>query len=56
MTAVKVKTLECFSSMVKVLDKVSLTQKLVPMLAQIKTKEPEGESCSSTLDLATSLT
>lgn len=66
----KVSTLECFLSMIKVLDKVrvsvchltrahvtdptlstlqiSLTQKLVPLLSKVKTKEPEGKSLRST--------
>lgn len=38
--SVKVQTLECFQSMVKTLDKATLTTKLVPLLAKIKTKEP----------------
>ncbi|KIM23753.1 hypothetical protein M408DRAFT_249795 [Serendipita vermifera MAFF 305830] len=38
--SVKVNTLVCFLSMVKTLDQSSLTQKLVPLLAKIKTKEP----------------
>ncbi|WWC96791.1 hypothetical protein V866_003665 [Kwoniella sp. B9012] len=38
--SVKVQTLECFTSMVKTLDKATLTTKLVPLLAKIKTKEP----------------
>ncbi|CAA7267966.1 unnamed protein product [Cyclocybe aegerita] len=38
--SVKVATLETFLSMVKTLDQSSLTQKLVPLLAKIRTKEP----------------
>ncbi|WVF70713.1 hypothetical protein IAT40_005506 [Kwoniella sp. CBS 6097] len=38
--SVKVQTLECFTAMVKTLDKATLTTKLVPLLAKIKTKEP----------------
>lgn len=38
--SVKVNTLICFHSMVKILDKFTLTEKLVPLLARIKTKEP----------------
>ncbi|KAG8968943.1 hypothetical protein FRC03_005488 [Tulasnella sp. 419] len=38
--SVKVATLECFISMVKTLDQTSLTQKLVPLLSKIRTKEP----------------
>ncbi|WVQ85282.1 hypothetical protein IAT38_007447 [Cryptococcus sp. DSM 104549] len=38
--SVKVQTLECFKAMVKTLDKATLTAKLVPLLAKIKTKEP----------------
>ncbi|KAG9015727.1 hypothetical protein FRB95_009223 [Tulasnella sp. JGI-2019a] len=38
--SVKVSTLSCFVSMVKTLDQSSLTQKLVPLLAKIRTKEP----------------
>ncbi|QRV75342.1 SCY1-like protein 2 [Ceratobasidium sp. AG-Ba] len=38
--SVKVNTLVCFLSMVKTLDQSSLTQKLVPLLAKIRTKEP----------------
>ncbi|PLW24319.1 hypothetical protein PCANC_00924 [Puccinia coronata f. sp. avenae] len=38
--SVKVNTLICFHSMVKILDKYTLTEKLVPLLARIKTKEP----------------
>ncbi|KAK8865734.1 hypothetical protein IAR55_000880 [Kwoniella newhampshirensis] len=38
--SVKVQTLECFKAMVKTLDKATLTTKLVPLLAKIKTKEP----------------
>ncbi|KAF5373040.1 hypothetical protein D9758_001726 [Tetrapyrgos nigripes] len=37
---VKVATLATFLSMVKVLDQSTLTQKLVPMLANIRTKQP----------------
>ncbi|GJE86963.1 other/SCY1 protein kinase [Phanerochaete sordida] len=37
---VKVATLVTFLSMVKTLDQTSLTQKLVPLLAKIRTKEP----------------
>lgn len=39
--SIKVQTLECFKAMVKTLDKATLTTKLVPLLAKIKTK---GES------------
>ncbi|CED82285.1 kinase-like protein [Phaffia rhodozyma] len=39
--SVKVKTLECFLAMINVLDKMTLTSKLVPLLAKIKTKEPD---------------
>ncbi|KAG8947652.1 hypothetical protein FRC04_010586 [Tulasnella sp. 424] len=38
--SVKVSTLTCFVSMIKTLDQTSLTQKLVPLLAKIRTKEP----------------
>ncbi|KIO24498.1 hypothetical protein M407DRAFT_26107 [Tulasnella calospora MUT 4182] len=38
--SVKVSTLTCFVSMVKTLDQSSLTQKLVPLLSKIRTKEP----------------
>ncbi|GAA5986364.1 hypothetical protein JCM11641_005356 [Rhodosporidiobolus odoratus] len=38
--SVKVNTLICFHSMIKILDKYTLTEKLVPLLAKIKTKEP----------------
>ncbi|EJD05722.1 kinase-like protein [Fomitiporia mediterranea MF3/22] len=38
--SVKVATLETFLAMVKTLDKLSLTQKLVPLLSRIRTKEP----------------
>ncbi|GAA6058768.1 hypothetical protein JCM10212_001884 [Sporobolomyces blumeae] len=38
--SVKVNTLICFHSMIKLLDKYTLTEKLVPLLAKIKTKEP----------------
>ncbi|KAG8917588.1 hypothetical protein FRC00_013429 [Tulasnella sp. 408] len=38
--SVKVSTLNCFVSMVKTLDQTSLTQKLVPLLSKIRTKEP----------------
>ncbi|EMD38567.1 hypothetical protein CERSUDRAFT_64821 [Gelatoporia subvermispora B] len=37
---VKVATLETFLQMVKTLDQTSLTQKLVPLLSKIRTKEP----------------
>jgi SCY1-like protein 2 len=37
---VKVQTLECFRAMVSTLDATTLTTKLVPLLAKIKTKEP----------------
>ncbi|OCH95578.1 kinase-like protein [Obba rivulosa] len=37
---VKVATLETFLEMVKTLDQTSLTQKLVPLLSKIRTKEP----------------
>lgn len=40
MLSVKVNTLSCFYSMVNILDKFTLTEKLVPLLARIKTKEP----------------
>ncbi|GAA6009457.1 hypothetical protein JCM10207_003789 [Rhodosporidiobolus poonsookiae] len=40
MLSVKVNTLICFHSMVKILDKFVLTEKLVPLLSKIKTKEP----------------
>ncbi|KAJ8078461.1 Protein kinase domain-containing protein ppk32 [Marasmius tenuissimus] len=38
--SVKVTTLETLLSMVKTLDTASLTQKMVPLLGQIRTKEP----------------
>ncbi|CUA68500.1 SCY1-like protein 2 [Rhizoctonia solani] len=38
--SVKVSTLVCFLAMVKTLDQASLTQKLVPLLSKIRTKEP----------------
>ncbi|EIN07701.1 kinase-like protein [Punctularia strigosozonata HHB-11173 SS5] len=38
--SVKVATLNTFLSMVKTLDQTSLTQKLVPLLSKIRTKEP----------------
>ncbi|KAG8714841.1 hypothetical protein FRC09_017195 [Ceratobasidium sp. 395] len=38
--SVKVNTLICFLAMVKTLDQTSLTQKLVPLLSKIRTKEP----------------
>lgn len=38
--SVKVATLNTFLSMVKTLDQASLTQKLVPLLSKIRTKEP----------------
>ncbi|KAL5490200.1 PPK32 [Sanghuangporus weigelae] len=38
--SVKVATLETFLAMVKTLDQLSLTQKLVPLLSKIRTKEP----------------
>ncbi|KAI8327836.1 hypothetical protein BD560DRAFT_417650, partial [Blakeslea trispora] len=38
--SVKVSTLICFHSMIKVLDKFTLQEKLVPLLRNIKTKEP----------------
>ncbi|PWN50757.1 kinase-like protein [Violaceomyces palustris] len=38
--SVKVNTLICFHSMVSILDKYTLTEKLVPILARIKTREP----------------
>ncbi|TXT13561.1 hypothetical protein VHUM_00928 [Vanrija humicola] len=38
--SVKVQTLECFRAMVSTLDATTLTTKLVPLLAKIKTKEP----------------
>ncbi|KAL1410897.1 Protein kinase domain-containing protein ppk32 [Vanrija albida] len=38
--SVKVQTLDCFRSMVATLDATTLTTKLVPLLAKIKTKEP----------------
>ena len=37
----KIGTLDVFRELVKVLDKTSLTQKLVPLLAKIKTKEAD---------------
>ncbi|KDN46614.1 kinase-like protein [Tilletiaria anomala UBC 951] len=38
--SVKCNTLICFHSMIAVLDKYTLTEKLVPLLSRIKTKEP----------------
>ncbi|GAA5959745.1 hypothetical protein JCM10213_008666, partial [Rhodosporidiobolus nylandii] len=38
--SVKVNTLICFHSMIPILDRFTLTEKLVPLLAKIKTKEP----------------
>ncbi|GAN06975.1 SCY1 protein kinase [Mucor ambiguus] len=38
--SVKVSTLICFHSMIKVLDKFTVQEKLVPLLKNIKTKEP----------------
>ncbi|KLT42100.1 kinase-like protein [Cutaneotrichosporon oleaginosum] len=38
--SVKVQTLDCFTAMVSTLDTTTLTTKLVPLLAKIKTKEP----------------
>ncbi|KAG1149001.1 hypothetical protein G6F37_002830 [Rhizopus arrhizus] len=38
--SVKVSTLICFHSMIKVLDKFTIQEKLVPSLKNIKTKEP----------------
>ncbi|TDL27250.1 kinase-like protein [Rickenella mellea] len=38
--SVKVTTLQTFLAMVKTLDQTSLTQKLVPLLSKIRTKEP----------------
>lgn len=38
--SVKVATLQTFLAMVKTLDQTSLTQKLVPLLSKIRTKEP----------------
>ncbi|KAI9275062.1 hypothetical protein EDC94DRAFT_509823 [Helicostylum pulchrum] len=38
--SVKVSTLICFHSMIKVLDKFTVQEKLVPVLKNIKTKEP----------------
>ncbi|MCO5598600.1 hypothetical protein L7F22_052697 [Adiantum nelumboides] len=38
--SVKCNTLICFHSMISVLDKYTLTEKLVPILARIKTREP----------------
>lgn len=38
--SIKVQTLECFRAMVSTLDATTLTSKLVPLLAKIKTKEP----------------
>ncbi|KLO10413.1 kinase-like protein [Schizopora paradoxa] len=38
--SVKVSTLQTFLAMVKTLDQTSLTQKLVPLLSRIRTKEP----------------
>ena len=40
MLSVKVATLATFLVMVKTLDQTSLTQKLVPLLSKIRTKEP----------------
>ncbi|PWO01388.1 hypothetical protein FA09DRAFT_327316 [Tilletiopsis washingtonensis] len=36
----KISTLMCFHSMIGVLDKFTLTEKLVPILARVKTREP----------------
>ncbi|KAI8089480.1 uncharacterized protein BX664DRAFT_365497 [Halteromyces radiatus] len=38
--SVKVSTLICFHSMIKVVDKYTMQEKLVPLLKNIKTKEP----------------
>ncbi|KAI8336735.1 hypothetical protein BC941DRAFT_427954 [Chlamydoabsidia padenii] len=38
--SVKVSTLICFHSMIKVIDKYTMQEKLVPLLKNIKTKEP----------------
>ncbi|KZT56720.1 hypothetical protein CALCODRAFT_453963 [Calocera cornea HHB12733] len=38
--SVKVNALQCFLHLVKVLDTTSLTQKMVPLLSRIRTKEP----------------
>lgn len=38
--SVKVSTLICFHAMIKVLDKFTIQEKLVPLLRNIKTKEP----------------
>ncbi|KAI8384919.1 uncharacterized protein BYT42DRAFT_279359 [Radiomyces spectabilis] len=38
--SVKVSTLICFHSMIKVVDKFTMQEKLVPLLKNIKTKEP----------------
>jgi hypothetical protein len=43
--SIKVQTLDCFTAMVKTLDKATLTTKLVPLLAKIKTKEPAVMVC-----------
>ncbi|SCZ90255.1 BZ3500_MvSof-1268-A1-R1_Chr9g10767 [Microbotryum saponariae] len=40
MLSVKVNTLICFHSMTSTLDKFTITERLVPLLAKIKTKEP----------------
>lgn len=59
--SVKVNCLICFHSMVAILDKYTLTEKLVPILSRIKTKEPSvmvatlavHESMSSKVDRET---
>ncbi|RKP36624.1 kinase-like domain-containing protein [Dimargaris cristalligena] len=38
--SVKVNALKCFHSMLKILDKFTMTEKLVPMLKRTKTREP----------------
>ncbi|CAG8554764.1 2089_t:CDS:10 [Paraglomus occultum] len=38
--AIKVQTLICFHALLKVLDKFTMTEKLIPLLKNIKTKEP----------------
>lgn len=45
--SVKVATLDTFFSMVKTLDQTTLTQKLVPLLSKIRTKEPAVMVCVS---------
>lgn len=36
----KIQTLMCFHSMIEILDKHTITEKLVPVLARVKTREP----------------